>query len=329
MAKLFFDADLSILKGKTIAVVGYGNQGRAQALNMRDSGLKVIVGNIRDRYWDMAVKDGFEVYEIDDAVGKSDIVLLLVPDEVMSMVYRDSVKPNLKKGMVLVFASGYNIAFGFINPEDEVDYVLVAPRMIGQGVRNSYLEGRGFPVLVGVAKDYSGKAWEYALAISKAIGALNPGGCAVESSFEEEAKTDLFGEQVIGGGTLFLIRTAYEVMVENGISPEVALLELYASGELIETFKAVYSMGLWGQLKLHSTTSQYGQQTRGPRIAGPELKKVLREIMNDIKTGRFAREWTLEQMAGKPHFKMLWKNNLRHPMITEERKLYKVLKRVS
>ncbi len=328
MARLFFNGDLELLRGKVVAVIGYGNQGRAQALNMRDSGVSVIIGNIRDAYWEAARRDGFEVYDIDEAVERADIVLLLIPDEVMPNVYSEKVLPRLRDGMVLAFASGYNVAFGFITPRQGVDYILVAPRMIGQGVRNSYLEGRGFPVLIGVAQDSSGRALDYALAIAKAIGAFGAGGCAVESSFEEEAHTDLFGEQVIGGGMLFLIRTAYEVMVEYGISPEVALLELYASGELIEVFKAVFSMGLWGQLKLHSTTSQYGQQTRGPRIAGPELKTVLRGIMEDIVSGRFAREWALEQMAGKPHFKAIWRRNLRHPMILEEQKLYRALGRI-
>jgi ketol-acid reductoisomerase len=329
MARIFTDKDagLDILKDKVIGVIGYGNQGRAQALNLRDNSLNVIVGNIKDSAWDLAVSDGFTVKSIGETAKESDVILLLIPDEVAPKVMEDEISPYLSSGKVLDFASGYNITYGFIKPPNGVDVVLVAPRMIGKGVRDLFLQNRGFPVLVGVEQDASGKAWDYALAISKGIGSFLPGGCAVESSFYEETLVDLFSEHSWAGAMLYLLQACYEVLVEEGVSPEVAILELYASGELGEIGHAIAQFGLWNQLKLHSHTSQYGHMTWGKRYITEETKNLMREAIEEIKDGRFAREWGLEQLMGLPSFHRLWRMRLSHPICKEEDKLYKILGR--
>ena len=333
-AKFFYDkdADISLLKDKVISVIGYGNQGRAQALVMRELfNLNVIVGNIRDESWRRAEKDGFKVYEIREAAERSDVILLLVPDEVAPQVYESSIQPAVKnkEHLVLDFASGYNITYGFIRPEPNMDVVLTAPRMIGWGIIHRVLEEkRGYPTLVGVAQDISGRAFDYALAIAKSAGALLPGGFAIESSFEEETITDLFSEHTWVGAILFMFRASYEALVEAGIQPEVALIELYASGELIEIARAITEIGLFEQLKLHSRTSQYGQLTRGPLYAGDEVKEMFRQVIKSLKDGSFAREWALEQKAGMPVFYRLWREVREHPLYKEERKLYKKLGRI-
>lgn len=327
MAKIYQDKDasLTVVRNKTIAFIGYGNQGRSQALNMRDSGLKVVVGNMKDECGDQARQDGFEVRGIAEAAKRADIMCILIPDEVTPPVFAKEIKPNLKEKDVLCFASGYNIFYRYILPPPSVDVVLLAPRMIGRAVRDLYLEGSGAPTLIGVDQDYSGEAKEIVLALAKAMGATRV--AAIESNFEEETKVDLFGEQVMGGSSLFMIRLAFEVLVEAGCSPEVALLELYASGESIACQKAILEQGLWNQLKLHSPTSQYGQQIRGPQLVGKESKKILRSIMQDIETGKFARQWSLEAKTGKSVFNRLQENNLRHPMLKAEDRLYKLLGR--
>ncbi len=325
MAEVFYDEDieLSLLHQKTIAIIGYGNQGRAQALNLRDNDQTVIVGNVRDTSWEQAEKDGFEVYEVREAAQKADIIFLLVPDEVAPWVFETEILPGLRAGTVLDFASGYNITYGFIVPPPDVDVVLLAPRMIGRSVRDLFVAGRGAPSLVGVHQDYSGQAKEIVLALAKGIGSGRAG--AVWSSFEEETLADLFGEQVVGA-SLFLTRMAYEVLREAGVSEEAALLELTLSGELSEVHKAISELGLWEQLKLHSRTSQYGQQTRGPRLVTEQTRQVLRGIMRDIQDGAFAKEWYLDQEAKAVHFRRLWSENLKHPFIEAERRAMKKLR---
>jgi len=330
MARIFTGegVDLTPLQGRVIAVIGYGNQGRAQGLNLRDSGLRVLVGNIRDASWEQAEADGMKVLPIPEAAREGDVILFLVPDEVAPRVYEESVAPVLGKGKVLDVASGYNLAYGFIRPAPEVDVIMVAPRMIGRGVRERFLRGEGFPVLVGVEQDASGKAWEVALALSKGIGAFLPGGCAVESSCMEETVVDLFSEHTWAGAFLFLLRACYEVLTSAGVSPEVALLELYASGELEEVGRAMAEIGLMRQLRVHSRTSQYGQLTRGPRFVTPELQRMLREALEGIRSGEFAREWALEQMVGMPVYRRRWEEVLEHPMQDAEDRLYRLLRRI-
>ena len=327
MARMYFeeDSDLSHVAGQTVCIVGYGNQGRSQALNMRDSGLSIIVGSRRDESYEAALQDGFEALPVSEAVLRSDVVFLLVPDEVMPQVFERDIAPNLAAGNMVVFASGYNIAFDLIEPPADVDVVMIAPRMIGAGVRDTYLSGEGFPSLIAVHQAATDTALERMLALCEGIGSTRMG--VIESSFLEEATVDLFAEQV---GYLYAVRRYCEVLVEAGCSPEVAILEFYASGEGIETAKAYRDIGLWDQITLHSRTSQYGQEVTA-RLS-PEEEEAerarLRAIISHIQDGSFAREWAAEQGAGFPEFGRIRELNMAHEMRMAERRLYDVLGRV-
>ncbi len=325
MATIFFDtdADLKSLDGLTLGVIGYGNQGRSQALNLRDSGMRVIVGSRKDPSADAAQADGFEVGAIAQVARTADVLFLLVPDEIMCQVYEDQVAQHLRPGATLVFASGYNICMGLIKPPPTVDVVLVAPRMIGRGVRDTYLRGQGFPSLIGVAQDASGRALSRALAVAKGIGSTRAG--AVMSSFEEETCIDLFTEQA---GELYFPRLMYEVLTEAGFSPEAVLMELYASGEQVEVWAAAQAMGMWGQLQLHSRTSQYGQQVTSLKFMDVDaMRDSLRKVLEHIRSGEFAREWQHEQATGLVDLIAATNRNLRHPMNLAENRLYRLLGR--
>ncbi len=329
MAKFFAatDADPAVLSDKTIAVIGYGNQGRAQAINLRRAGHRVIVGNQEDDSWRQAREDGFEPLAMDAAAARADIVLLLLPDEIAPDIYRRMIETHLGRGKTLVFASGYNITYKFIVPPREVDLILVAPRMIGQGVLDLPASGKGFPVLVGVKQDASGHALTTTLAIAHGIGAFMPQGAVVESSFEEETMVDLFSEHTWAGAMLFLLERAYKMLLEAGVSPEVAMLELYASGELGEIGRAMASMGMWNQLKLHSHTSQFGQLTHGAQFIGPDAETLMRKAIAEIRDGTFARRWAAEQAAGSPTFQRLLGEALESPVARAEVDLYAKLGR--
>lgn len=278
MEKLITEGDLSLLKDKNIAVIGYGNQGSYQALIMRDNGLNVIIGNIGDEYAKKAEKDGFKVYDIPEAFERADVILMLIPDEIAPEIYK-SVENivNRKEGLILDFASGYNVAFGFISPPKTSDVIMVAPRMISEGELLLYKQGKGYPVFLGVKNDYSGKAWEYAKALAKGIGAIGkPGGIAVRSSFEEEALLDLLSEHTWAPILVASIKAYFDIVTEKyGASPEAAILELYASGEIAEIARTMADVGIFKQMKFHSTTSQYGQFTRAEKYYDI-LKKLLK-----------------------------------------------------
>lgn len=328
MARMYFeeDSDLAFVADQTICIVGYGNQGRSQALNMRDSGLSVVVGSRRDASYREAVEDGFAVFPVGEAVERSNVIFLLVPDEVMPQVYCRDIAPNLESGDMLVFASGYNITFDLIKPSSDVDVVLIAPRMIGAGVRETYLSGEGFPSLVAVHRSATETAFERMLALCEGIGSARMG--VIESSFLEETTVDLFAEQV---GFLYAVRRYCEVLVEAGCSPEAAMLEFYASGEGIETARAYRDIGLWDQITLHSRTSQFGQEVTS-RLSPQEEEAErarLRAIISHIQDGSFAREWTAEQQAGFPEFNRVRALNLAHEMREAERELYRVLGRIT
>jgi len=327
MAQWFFDADadLSHIDSKTIGIFGYGNQGQAQALNLRDSGQSVIVGSRQDSSYDLAVGDGFAVHTLPDAATESDILFLLLPDEVMPAVYSEQIADHLKPGDVLVFASGYNIYFGHMRPPDFVDVVMLAPRMIGKGVRDTFLSGEGFPSLIAVHQDASGKALQRTLALSKGIGSTKMG--VIMSSFEEETIVDLFSEQI---GGLYAIRRSYEALVEAGCTPETVLLELYASGEGIEIARAYRDLGLWEQITLHSRTSQYGQEVTSRLMPDEDEseRQRLRRVIEHIRSGAFAREWETEQESDFAVFDRVRRQNLAHPMIKAERELYRILGRI-
>ncbi len=323
--KVYFDedADLSILGDKVIGIIGYGNQGRAWSLNMRDSGLNVIVGNIKDKYWKKAIEDGFEVHPIGEAAANADVICLLIPDEVMPAVYYSDIHGQLRSGKTLCFASGYNITFGFIKPPENVNVVLVAPRMIGRGVRELFQEGSGAPALVGVGQDSNGMAWDISLALAKALGFTRAG--AFKSSFKEETVSDLISEQVVGAAFIAILTLAFEKAVQAGVRPEIEVLELYASGEIIEIWKSACEMGFYEQMRLHSTTSQYGQLSRS-NLFRDKLKKVVEGVVNEILSGEFAREWAMERQVGYPSFDELHKNTSSHPMFRAEQRILSLLK---
>jgi len=313
------DADMTVLRGRTVAVIGYGNQGRAQALNMRDSGVQVIVGNVDDDYKAAAAGDGFTVLPIAEAAKAAQIVVLLLPDEIQPAVYNEQLGPHLGGGDTLCFASGYNIHYRQIVPPADVDVILVAPRMIGQAVRNLYAQGRGFPCLVAVQQDASTRALPTALAVAKAIGATRLG--AFRSSFEEETLIDLFAEQMLWPGILQLCLLYHEKLVANGCDPDVVTNELYLSGEFVEIAKAMITCGFFEQLRLHSHTSQYGQLSRANRMAPPALLEVVDGVMGELRSGAFAREWAAEQAQGLPTLKRLWREASQHPMAASEKRL--------
>lgn len=324
MAKIYFndDGNLSILEGKAVSVLGYGNQGMAQAHNLRDSGVKVIVGNTRDASFEKASADGFDTFEVSEAVKRADIHLLLVPDEIMPQMFDEKVRPYLKPAQAIVIASGYNVTYGFLKYPKDIDVLMVAPRMIGTGVRRGFVSGTGFPSLVAIHQDTSGKAQEIMLAICKGIGTLMGG--AVESSCDEETLCDLFNEHF---GYVYALRRAYELLVDAGASPEAALLEFWASGEEMELARVHMTHGLFHQLKLHSQTSQYGQEVTArlsPEEEEMERKRLHRVIAN-IKDGTFAKEWALEQQAGFPVWHRVHRENMSHPMIAEEERLLRAL----
>jgi ketol-acid reductoisomerase len=325
--RFFFDQDANLenLSGKTAAIIGYGNQGRSQALNMRDSGIEVIIGSQRDASFERAREDGFNPRPITEAVASAQIIFILVPDEIMPALYSDKIAPGLNACDMIVFASGYNIFFRFLEPAKEVDVVLLGPRMFGQGVRDRYLDGRGFPSLIAVHHDSSGNAWPILLALAKAIGSTKMG--ALESSFEEETILDLFSEHAVAGVRLWATRTAFEVLKEYGIGDSAILLELYASGESEAVSKAAADIGLWDQLCLHSRTSQYGQLTRGQSAASDAMRRHYRNIIDRIRDGSFAREWNLEQQASFPTLNRLMDMALKHKSVKAEKELFTVLKK--
>jgi ketol-acid reductoisomerase len=308
------DADLSLLQGSTVAVVGYGNQGRSQALNLRDSGVAVIVGNIRDQAHEAALEDDFEVLPIEEACRQADVVMLLIPDEVMPQVYEQKIAPNLSAGNLLCFASGYNVAFGLIEPAPDLDVVLVAPRMIGVGVRDAYLAGRGFPAFVGVHRDATGGARGLMLALCRGIGSTR-GGC-IEMSMQDEASLDLFTEQGFGPAWGRVLMSAVELLVEAGYPPEAVLVELYLSGELAYSLEKIREVGMFRQMDFHSQTSQYGSITRGARYLDLDapLKEKMGAVLEEIRSGRFAEEWSGQQAQAREIFDQIRKVRDKMPM---------------
>jgi len=289
------DADLSVLDDLTVALIGYGNQGRSQALNLRDSGVNVIIGNIRDHAAALAKEDGFPVSNIAEACDEANVVMLLIPDEVMPEVFKTHVAPNLVPGNLIVFASGYNIAFNLITPPSYIDVALVAPRMIGVGVRDSFVAGGGFPSFVGIHQDATGNAKALMLGIAKGIGSTRAG--CIEMSMHDEASLDLFTEQAFGPAFGRVLMTAIELLIEAGYPPEAVLLELYLSGEFAYSFEKMREVGMMKQMDFHSRTSQYGTVTRGARFMalGEPIRQKMSEVLEEIRSGSFADEWSNQQ----------------------------------
>lgn len=293
-APIYFDAnaDLSLIQGKRVAVIGYGNQGNAQANNLRDNGVRAIrIGNREDEYRSRALAAGFEVAPIPDVAAWGDVVLLLIPDEVQPEVFREQIRPQLRPGTTLVVASGYNVAFGLMDLPQEIDVVMVAPRMIGAGVRKRYLAHEPFPCFVSVEHNQSGQAFPLALSLARGIGATRGG--AIGSSAREEAGLDLFSEQALWPTLLAAFRTAYEVLHATGFSDEAILYEMYLSKEPAEIFIEMAEQGLIKQLHVHSHTSQFGQLRALEREDWTQLRaRFERVLRDDILSGRFAREWS-------------------------------------
>jgi ketol-acid reductoisomerase len=318
------DADLAALAGETIAVVGYGNQGRSQALNLRDSGLEVVVGNIGDEARARARSEGFATCDVAEASSRADVLMLLIPDEVMPEVYTRDVAPRLRDGACLSFASGYTVAFDLVKPKATLDVVLVAPRMIGPGVRDRYVEGKGFPSFVAVHQDATGRAKARMLALAKGIGSTRAG--CLELSMAQEAHLDLFTEQGFGPAMGLALRQSIELLVEQGYPPEAVLMELYMSGELAYSAQRFVDTGLIAQMDFHSHTSQYGSMTRSARLMDVDLKPRLLEHLDEIRSGKFAREWDAEQKAGLPLFNQMKAMRDHVPLAEWERKARRVFR---
>ena len=311
MAKIYYDSDasLDILKDKTIAILGYGSQGHAHALNLRDSGLKVIIGlHEKSRSRKKAQDDGFEVYTPREAAEKADIIMFLIPDTVQPEVYKNEVEPVLDSSKTLAFAHGFNIHFRQIVPPKDVDVFMVAPKGPGHLVRWMYTEGKGVPALVAIHQDASGTCKEKALAYAKGIGATRAG--VIETTFKEETETDLFGEQmVLCGGVTALIKAGFETLVEAGYQPEVAYFECLHELKLIVDL--IYEHGISGMRYSISDTAKYGDVTRGERIY-KVVKPVMEKTLEEIQKGEFAREWILENKAGRPVYHALLERDREH-----------------
>ncbi|MGP7816792.1 ketol-acid reductoisomerase [Niallia sp. 01092] len=300
MAKMYYngDANLGFLEGKTVAVIGYGSQGHAHALNMKDSGVNVIIGLRQGKSWDKAVEDGFNVYPVGEATAKADIVMILLPDELQTKVYNEEIKPNLTN-QPLMFAHGFNIHFNQIVAPEACDVLLVAPKGPGHLVRRTYEQEAGVPALFAIYQDVTGEAKELALAYAKAIGSLRAG--ALETTFKEETETDLFGEQaVLCGGLTALVKAGFETLVEAGYQPELAYFECLHELKLIVDL--MYEDGMAGMRYSISDTAQWGDFVTGPRIVTEDTKKAMKAVLTDIQEGKFAKGWILENQANRPEF---------------------------
>ncbi|NPA95153.1 MAG: ketol-acid reductoisomerase [Thermodesulfobacteria bacterium] len=310
--KIYYDQDVKkgILDGKTIAVIGYGSQGHAHAQNLRDSGLKVVVGQRPgSANYDLAVKHGFEPVSAAEAAKQADLIMILVPDHVQADLYKEAIEPNLEPGNMLLFSHGFNIHFGQIVAPKEVDVAMVAPKGPGHLVRREYEIGRGVPCLVAVEQDASGNALDLALGYAQGIGGTRAG--VIETTFKEETETDLFGEQcVLCGGVSELIKAGFETLVEAGYQPEIAYFECCHELKLIVDL--IYEGGLSRMRYSISDTAEYGDLTRGKRIVTQETKKEMKRILDEIQTGSFAKEWLLENRVNRPVFNALRRREREH-----------------
>ncbi|MFC1571327.1 ketol-acid reductoisomerase [Candidatus Margulisiibacteriota bacterium] len=305
MAKVYYDndANLEVLKDKTIAIIGFGNQGGAQGQNLKDSGLNVIIAEVEGTpNWKNAQEAGFETMSADEAAAKGDIIQILIPDEIQAKVYKESIKKHLKAGKALMFSHGFNIHFKAIKPPKNIDVFMVAPKGPGFMVRETYVSGEGVPSLIAVYQDASGKAKEVALAYAKGIGGTKAG--VFETTFQEEVETDLFGEQtVLCGGCTSLVKAGFETLVEAGYQPEMAYFECVHELKLIVDL--IYKNGLLGMRKAISNTAEYGDLTVGPKIIDEKVKLKMQKALKRIQSGAFAREWLKESREGSQNFNTL------------------------
>ncbi|WP_167203027.1 ketol-acid reductoisomerase [Actinomyces respiraculi] len=306
------DADLSVIQSKKVAVIGYGSQGHAHALNLRDSGVEVVVG-LREGSASVAKAQeaGLPVKPVAEAVAWGDVIVVLAPDQVQATLYTEQIEPNIKPGSALLFSHGFNIHFGYIKPAADIDVVMVAPKGPGHTVRREFEGGRGVPVLVCVEQDASGQAWQTALSYAKAIGGTRAG--AIKTTFREETETDLFGEQaVLCGGTSQLIQYGFETLVEAGYQPEMAYFEVLHELKLIVDL--IVEGGISKQRWSISDTAEYGDYVSGPRVITPDVKEHMKEVLADIQNGSFAQRFMDDQAAGGPEFKELRAKGEGHPI---------------
>jgi ketol-acid reductoisomerase len=313
-AKTYYDkdADLSLLKGKTIAILGYGSQGHAQAQNLRDSGCQVIVGQRPGgANYDLAVSHGFEPLPVDEATKRANLINMLLPDEVQGDIYRNHVRPHLKPGSILMCSHGFNVHFGQVEAPPGVDTVLIAPKGPGHLVRSEFVRGGGVPCLIALSEGAGEESRRLGLAYAKGIGGTRAG--VIETTFAEETETDLFGEQVVlCGGVTALVKAAFDTLVDAGYQPEMAFFEcLHELKLIVDLF---YQGGLSYMRYSVSNTAEYGDYTRGPRIVTDETRAEMKRILNEIQNGQFAREWILENRAGAPAFKAMRRREREHQL---------------
>ncbi|HWM17776.1 MAG TPA: ketol-acid reductoisomerase [Microbacterium sp.] len=314
MAEIFYDADadLSLIQSKKVAIVGYGSQGHAHALNLRDSGVEVVVA-LKDgsTSTQKAQEAGFEVKSVADAAEWADVIVILAPDQHQRGIYADSIKDKLTEGKTLLFSHGFNIRFGYIEAPEGVDVVMVAPKGPGHTVRREYEAGRGVPVIVAVEKDATGSAWATAWSYAKAIGGLRAGG--IKTTFTEETETDLFGEQaVLCGGTSQLVQYGFETLIEAGYQPEIAYFEVLHELKLIVDL--MWEGGIAKQRWSISDTAEYGDYVSGPRVIDPSVKENMQAVLGDIQSGAFAKRFIADQDAGAPEFLALREKGANHPI---------------
>lgn len=313
MAKVLYEKDIQtgVLEGKKIAIIGYGSQGHAHAQNLRDSGHDIVVGLRQGRSQERAEEDGFTVLPVAEAVKQSQVIMVLLPDEQQATVYHESIAPNLEENDALAFAHGFNVHFSQIVPPSTVDVFLVAPKGPGHLVRRTYEEGAGVPALYGVYQDVTGAAKELALAYAQAIGAARAG--VLETTFQEETETDLFGEQaVLCGGLTSLVKAGFETLVEAGYQPEVAYFECLHEMKLIVDL--MYEGGLANMRYSISDTAQWGDFVSGSRVINEETKERMKEILEEVQSGKFAKEWILENKANRPQFNAINERENNHPI---------------
>ncbi|MEJ5352115.1 MAG: ketol-acid reductoisomerase [Melioribacteraceae bacterium] len=310
--KIYYDADanLDLLKGKNLAVIGYGSQGHAHALNLKDSGLEVGVGLRKSSpRWKEAEEAGLKVFTVDEVSEWGDVIMILLPDQNHKEVYENEIKPHLKDGKALAFAHGFNIFYKQVIPPDNIDVIMIAPKGPGHLVRRTFQNGSGTPCLIAIHQDYTGKAKDIALAWAKGIGGTRAG--VIETTFKDETETDLFGEQaVLCGGSAELVKAGFETLVEAGYPPELAYFECMHELKLIVDL--YYEGGLTRMNYSVSDTAEYGGMTRGPKVINAETKKVMKQILDDIQSGRFAEEWINENKNGQPVLKKLREETKNH-----------------